>query len=415
LHPRACENARPAIDVETTTLADQACAAKRSHSMSAADLTDPRLWPDAATPAAAALHRSVQAALDARAERDAARHNAEATGVLRTWIAAGSPELVRTFATPPSPAVARHLRHLLQSIERGEPRRQDALRTTLVALPIVLIAALDTSRPPLTASGVIAEPRALEALLRDAGEFGGAEAFALSSTLAAVDAIEIAALPALLAHAAIDELNDGVPPRALDVAPAPIDVQAAGERVHLRFLLGAVLTAPKADPLHATSIANWGIPFAQAITKQLQAPGLSLLALPRPPNRLVQAAATGRAVQREVSAQLFASNAIRKFRASVGEPTAVISAHRCPDAPGGGEVRLSLSSPFAMREAEGLRCPVYPYESVQNVASMLVALLRDCRITNIQVRAGIHADIDPTTGGPLLFKGQEAAPCASLH
>ena len=71
-----------------------------------------------------------------------------------------------------------------------------------------------------------------------------------------------------------------------------------------------------------------------------------MLALPRAPRRLLPAVAEGRTGARDVAAQIFASNALRKFRSTVGEPTAVISAHRAPDAPGGGELRLSLSSPF---------------------------------------------------------------------
>ena len=114
--------------------------------------------------------------------------------------------------------------------------------------------------------------------------------------------------------------------------------------------------------------------------------------------------------QREVAAQIFASNALRKFRASVGEPIAVISAHRADDAPGGGELRLSLSSPFALRDAEGFRCRLYPHESVRDVATMLRDLLRDCRVADVRVRSGVHPDVDSETGMRLLFKEAEAAP-----
>jgi hypothetical protein len=142
---------------------------------------------------------------------------------------------------------------------------------------------------------------------------------------------------------------------------------------------------------------------------------VSLLALPRDPQRLVGAVQSGRAAQREVSAQLFASNAIRALRRAFGEPTAIISAHRAADAPGRGELRLSISSPFAPKEAEGFRCPLYPYETVQEVGSMLVALVRDCRVTDVRVIPGVHDDIDPLTQGPLFFKNDGAPPSASTH
>ena len=81
-----------------------------------------------------------------------------------------------------------------------------------------------------------------------------------------------------------------------------------------------------------------------------------------------------------------------------------MSAHRCAEAEGGGELRVSLSSPFAPKAAEGFRCPLYPTERVQDVAAMLEALLRDCRVGDVRTLAGIHDDLDPLTGQPLFFK-----------
>ena len=135
----------------------------------------------------------------------------------------------------------------------------------------------------------------------------------------------------------------------VDIEPKPIIVDGGNECIHLRFIVAAVLTAPGTNPLRTSTISVWGIGFAQALARQLQTPRVSLLALPRPPQRLVTAVQAGRAIQREVSAQVFASNAIRKLRASVGEPTAIISAHRSADTREGGELRMSLSSAFAPR------------------------------------------------------------------
>jgi hypothetical protein len=183
-----------------------------------------------------------------------------------------------------------------------------------------------------------------------------------------------------------------------------MEVSGANERVFLRFVVGAVLTPPGVDPFADTRIGQWGIDLSRALAEAWRVPGVSLLALPRPPQRLVQAVQTGRAAQREVSAQIFASNAIRTLRASYGEPAAIVSAHRCVEAEGGGELRVSLSSPFAPRTAEGFRCPVYAYESVQEVGTMLETLLVDCRVTNVRFVPGVQADVDPVTGGPLFFK-----------
>jgi hypothetical protein len=188
------------------------------------------------------------------------------------------------------------------------------------------------------------------------------------------------------------------------LTPSSIEFRAGRESVHLRFLVGCAVAKPGAELTADTGVGKWGIPLTRELVAQLGSGQAAVLALPRAPQRLLQAVAQGRAAQREVSAQIFASNAIRKLRSTVGEPTAVISAHRAPDAPGGGELRLSLSSPLEPGTAEGFRCPLHPLDRVGDVASMLVSLMRDCRVTDIRTLPGVHADRAADTGLPLLFK-----------
>ena len=385
----------------------------RRNVMDAPDLDDPRAWPGAN--AAIAPWADAQRAVDA-----ATRAGTDALDIrLRDWLAAAiaagdGDRLVRALAGAPSAAVARHLRRLLADVERA-PQASNPLHTTLFAIPVIVVAGLDAGAAPVTLAAVLPDVAALAATLRDARAFGGCETFALSSSLVSVDRLDMEALPALLARRAL-AADAGDPTRgALDLPPAPIAVDAGVERVHLRFIPGALLTPPGIDPLAESTIGQWGRPLAAAIGKALAAPGVTRLALPRPAQRLVTAVQSGRTAQREVSAQIFASNAIRRMRASYGEPTAIISAHRAADAPGGGELRLSLSSPFAAKAAEGFRCPLYPYETVQEVAAMLDALLRDCRVSAPRFIAGIHDDIDPLTGGPLFFKDHGASPETALH
>lgn len=384
--------------------------------MPSTELPDPRVWPGASADAGTArLHAAALAAIAADTRHEAALADAGATALIDRMIAAGQGgALADAFRWAPSFPVARHLWRLLADVERGDPQRATMLRTTFAAMPVVFVSALDAREGELTLPGVLAEPRLLEALLRDAREFGGAQTFSLSPALVGVDAIDVATIPGHIARSSVADAERGSRP-PVDMQPAPMIVEGGSERVHLRYIIAAVLTAPGADPLEASAISAWGIAFAQALAHQLRVQGLSLLALPRPLQRLVPATQAGRAVQREVSAQVFASNAIRKLRASVGEPTAIISAHRAADAPMGGELRLSLSSAFAPREAEGFRCPLYAYESVPDVAAMLTGLLRDCRVDDVRLRAGIHADVDPLTGGPLLFKEAEAPASTRLQ
>jgi hypothetical protein len=375
--------------------------------MSVAELDDPRAWPPAA-PLCAPFDSAARAiAADTQAQADACDAR------VRRWLAdalsrGDGDRLSRTLACAPSPSLARHVRRLLTDVERdiGSPR--DALGAMLFAIPLIVVAAQDAAAPAVTVDAVLRDVDAIAAILRDARALGGSQAFALADALVAADALELDRLPILLGYAA---LHEGVLARkALDLPPAPMSIDGTQERVHLRFLPGIVLTSPGVDPLGADAIARFGMPLSQALARSLAAPGVTLLALPRPPQRLVAAVQSGRAAQREASAQLFASNAIRRMRASYGEPTAIVSAHRAADAPGGGELRLSLSSPFAPRGAEGFRCPVQTYETVQEVAAMLETLLRDCRVADVRIMPGVHDDIDPVTGGPLFFKN-----LGSLH
>ena len=141
--------------------------------------------------------------------------------------------------------------------------------------------------------------------------------------------------------------------------------------------------------------------FTQTFAQQMGGGGLSVLAMPRPPRTPLAALMQGLAAQREVSLQLFATNAIRKFRGSVGEPQAVISAHQTAD---GGQVRLSLSSPFDEKGAEGFCADLHATDRAQDVGQTMSALLADCQVQSVTVLADVFPDVDPATRMPLLFR-----------
>jgi hypothetical protein len=239
-------------------------------------------------------------------------------------------------------------------------------------------------------------------LLREHGALRGNETFALANALVAADAIDIRSLPSIHARRTFREGAHSRDPLAL--APAPIIVDTADARVHLRFLVGVAVTAQGVDLVQDAAGDRFAMPLARLLGRALAHDGVTLLILPHAPKRLTVAVQQGRAAQREVSAQLFASNALRRLRASVGEPTAIVSAHRASDAVAGGELRVSLSSPFDPAQAEGFRCPLYRADQPSEVAEMLVTLLRDCRVDDVRVLSGVHADRDPATGLRLLFK-----------
>ena len=194
----------------------------------------------------------------------------------------------------------------------------------------------------------------LAAILLEHRALAGNESFGLADALVAADAVDIPRWSDLLAWQRLVGRRKTV---ERDLPPTPIAVQPGQQSVHLRFLIGTALAAPEVDVLAATNGAGWAMPLAKELARQLALPELSVLALPRAPQSPPGRFAAGRASQREVGVQLFASNAIRRLARRSAKPSAVISA-TLGNGTGGGELRLSLSSPFDPRQAEGFgaRC-----------------------------------------------------------
>lgn len=368
------------------------------------ELPDPRRYaqPDAAEPEAAALHALAARSLAAATAQASDVLDDAITSTLDAMLVRGDgAALAAVLDSAPTLAVYRHVWRSLSRLASWARHASDGLAVTLFAIPVVIVAAAPGGTGTSTRlPGVVPDVDALVAVLREHGALSGNRSFALGNAFVTADAIDVANLPALLASR---KLADGTGFAPLALPPAPVDA-TAGERAHVRFLVGSALAAASVDLLAGGSVGRWGMPLAKSLISQLSAPATSVVALPRAAMSLPAAVAQGRAAQREVSAQLFASNALRELRASVGEPVAVISAHEAPDAPGGGELRLSLSSPLSPRDAQGFRCPLYPGDSVADVATMVVDLLRDCRVADVRILAGVHPDRDPLTGGRLLFK-----------
>jgi len=380
---------------------------------------DPRLYARSADPALEALFAQAAASIASSSVAVAgAIDGAIAVALARRIIAGDGAGLVATIESAPSAAITRHLwRRLIEAWTiASQPPADAELAATLFALPVVIVVGTQASQPapPADVGGVLPDPVRVAAILREHSALGGCENFALSSALAGSDALELARLPLLLKWQR-DALASGMPER--DIPPSPMSVAMTHESVHLRFLIGVALSSPKATLLGATHAVGWGIPVAQELARQLAADQASVLALPRPPAAPLLALQEGRAAQRGVGAQLFVSNAVRRMRAGVGEPSAVISAHRSPSAPGGGELRLSLSSVFDPRQAEGFRCPLFGSDAVEDVVTMLVELLHDCRVGDVRVLPGVYPDQDAQTGVTLLFKADAipGAEQASIH
>ncbi|MEO5699698.1 MAG: hypothetical protein ABIS17_11740 [Casimicrobiaceae bacterium] len=369
---------------------------------------DPRVFPSpsAATPAAqwyalaaATLSSQTPGAADAE---EAALRAAMATALRNSPVG-----VAEAIDQAPSPSIGRQIWRTVAFLwDQDAPAPdQGELRVTAFALPLVIVAGRTAGDDIVQLPGVLSgsAPARIAAILRDGNALGGNESLAVSPVLVSAAAVGI---EQFAAWRALRGLPSGI--AAQDAHPlfhpAPLPVSAGPESVHLRFLVGTALAAVGRDLLAGSRVGRWGAALTAALVEELAAPGTSVLALPRVPGHPLPAAQDGAAAQREVGAQLFATHAIRKLRASVGEPTAVISSHRAADARGGGELRLSLSSPFAPRDAEGFRCPLLTTEPVSTPLRMLTELLRDCRVTDVRLLASVHADRVPGTGMPLFFK-----------
>lgn len=368
------------------------------------DIDDPRVFAQHIDPTHAPLIALADATLTAQSIAGADEaHRALTRLIVEHLRSDRAPLLAEAIAAAPSPGAARALWRALLAAWSPSWREESGVAMTLYALPVVIVSGVEPgadpnrTQPPL--SGVLPHAERLAAILREHRALNGNETIALAPALVLSDALDVPRLGALMA-----KQRAGLGAQKHHFPPAPIQVRREHQDVHLRFLLGTAIAAPQIDLLAADDVARWGLPLARELANQLSAPGVSVLALPRaalsPPAALQQ----GRAAQREVGAQLFASNAIRRLRASVGEPAAVISAHRCAAAPGGGELRLSLSSPLDLRQAEGFRCPLFATDRAGDVAAMLLELLRDCRVADVRIFPGVHLDRDPKTGMILLFK-----------
>ena len=371
------------------------------------DIDDPRLFAAHAESSQTPLFEMAEASLAASSIARADEIDRALVMALAQRLIAGDGSFVAALlAAAPSAAVTRHLWRCLVDAWREASRSEadNSLAATLFAIPLVLVAAGTDADGEI--AGVLRDTPRIAALLREHRALGGSEAFALAPSLITSEAFDLARLPQLLAWQR--QAGDGGVDH-LDLHPTPIATKAGQEGVHLRFLAGVALAAPQADLLREPDGPAGAMALAQELGRQLAGPGYSVLALPRAAQSPLAALQQGRAAQRDIGAQLFASNAIRRLRASVGEPSAVISAHRCVGAPGGGELRLSLSSPFDPRRAEGFRCPLFASDRAVDVAKMLADLMRDCRVTDVQALPGVHADRDPATGLTLLFKADAVA------
>ena len=251
---------------------------------------------------------------------------------------------------------------------RGAPK--STVVTRIFALPLVIITG---SSRPASLPGVVPDIATITSLFEQHGALGKTKNFGIGNALCSFETLDGVTPAEVYAWSA------AVGGARRELEPAAIEIAGPGEQVHLRFLAGAAITAAS-EPSFVETAANigaWGMPLTRALGAQLNQPGVEVLPLARPPLDLLRAAHAGRVAQLETAFNLFASNAVRRFRASTGDPVAIFAAHD------DGELRVGLSSPFD-DTLEGFRWPLHPLDDIEAIVASMTALFAKCRVNDIR-------------------------------
>lgn len=262
-----------------------------------------------------------------------------------------------------------------------------AVVTRVFAMPWLLVCG---ARERVTISCVLSDVAALAKVLEDAGALGANRNLGFANTLTDLDALERVPPSTLRAWTSGTGLLRDLPPSPLALAPGE-------ETVHLRFLLGAAVSAPQAAGIAdtATNVAAWGMKATAEMARQLAQPGSDVLPMARPPMSVMRAAYAGRRAGLEAAFNLFLSNTLRRFRLKVGDATLVMSSHE------GGEVRVTLRSALDEGMTEGYRWPLHPLDDIDGIADAIVSFARECRVLDIVTVPEVLPDT--TSTGALLF------------
>ncbi|MEK6591928.1 MAG: hypothetical protein AABZ67_02480 [Pseudomonadota bacterium] len=307
----------------------------------------------------------------------------------------GDAEILQALRCAPSCAVYRQLWESVCAASEDVLDSDEQIATHLFAIPLVLVAG---AKSRVILPGAVPDIDAVCALLQKHGAFGAMRNLGLGNALCSSGTVE-RITPGEAFRWSTEFAASGVP-RALEARA--IEVAPGREQVHLRFLIGATIVPQAVAPFPeaAANIGAWGMPLTRLLAQQLAQPGLELLPVPRPPAAILKAAHLGRDAELGLSFNLFVSNGVRQFRATVGDPVAILAAHQA--ATGGAEIRVSLSSAFDDTLLEGFRWPLHPADDFEHTLAGITGLLQECRVSDIRMMATVMPDSLP--GGALFIR-----------
>jgi hypothetical protein len=346
----------------------------------ALNLSDPRQYGSAAT------NNELASLSDAGERGDAAARTGLLARLTRCLEERRDEEIVEALRQAPSQPAYRALWEMVcHAVDHSAGvAGADGIAMRLFAMPVVFIAA---ARGRIAVPGLLRDIEEIRAVLERSGAVGATRNFGLSNALCPVEALEILR-PSTVCQWSRARTAGAIPA----FAPRELVVNPGREQVRLRFLVGAGITPRGAPslPETAANIGAWGTPLVRALARQLAHPDLDLLPVPRPPAALLKAAHAGRRAELEIAFNLFVSNALRSFRATVGDPTVAISAHR--PGSGGAEIRIGMSSAFDDTLREEFRWPLHPIDDLERIGAVIGELLRDCRVTDVRVAETVLTD-----------------------
>jgi hypothetical protein len=346
-----------------------------------------------------ALYQAVDQYLHAPTHHEKERHAATILDQLSQYALDTSVTLLsfdEIIALAPSVESARVLERLIYSWEKIKPQEGE-LRLQFFAFPVILIVAAEQ---PAAIPAILSNKHDIEAILDKHHILGEAKQWAISNALCTAEALAGQEWLRWMKQQqeALSQIN------ALQhLLPSELSLtHARQEQVFLRFIVGSAIISSKTNWESQTTIKEWGMALSNSLNQQLGLPNITLLALARPPHTLSGAVQEGRKAQREIGLQLFVTEAVRSCRTTHGEPVIVLSSHTLGQKE--GEIRISISSPFSTKDAQGFRFPLFPTERIQDAQRLILELLEECRLTDIRILQKIYPDKESQTSLTLLFK-----------
>ncbi|PWT72291.1 MAG: hypothetical protein C5B46_07020 [Proteobacteria bacterium] len=314
---------------------------------------------------------------------------------LRERLARGDDETIKGALLDVSSAAAGRVLWRAIDAALGTPDCDSALAAAVFALPVVFVAGHahapsvspgKTSR--IAIPGSLADTTKLVRLLEEAGALGSTRNFGIGAALCAADVLLRTSLRALFLQ--LRAIETGASPRAPDLPPAPIVLDAPGERVELRFIAGLAVTGAQAAslPSAAGDVGRWGMPFTRELIQQLGQPRLSLLPIPRPPLGWFVAHHAGTRARENIALQAFLSRTLREFRAVEGDPSATVTALQ-PAAVG-----IKLASRLGSGRSFVHSVSLHPLDDMDEVTTEIFGLLRECRLEDVRVMREVSTEAE---------------------